>query len=299
MHGCPCDVYITFPIAFLRLFLRSWPPMVILVGGTGAKQGCRLKVRSFSGQAQAGWSVNLFWKGLFKSNVFNVLFSASTCGVQCTGNQCVGHSFRCHSHLKVIGFRYSKSWRATLKMISVRADNGYPVLVDTPPLAWEQAAKAECLWVDSQLSVTDRPETATRGRTEGRRRDDIDHRSIRRVAGVSPCTSGLAARVILSFHRASTRVRHFGWLDIFETTWISPLVMYLSTQLFLSVSACVRWVFSGNTGIKNKWIIQRASPVLCWLTTVCGRRLRFCPRLVFVNSCKLGECCYTRNFERD
>ena len=32
--------------------------MVILVGGTGSKQGCRLKARNFSGQVQAGWSVN-------------------------------------------------------------------------------------------------------------------------------------------------------------------------------------------------------------------------------------------------
>ncbi|KJZ45749.1 hypothetical protein [Pseudomonas fluorescens] len=32
--------------------------MLILVESTGTKQGCRLKARNFSGQVQAGWSVN-------------------------------------------------------------------------------------------------------------------------------------------------------------------------------------------------------------------------------------------------
>jgi hypothetical protein len=64
------DVYITFPISFPTSFsslvathVGGDGAMVILIGGTGTKQGCRLKVRSFSGQVQAGWSVNYFAKG--------------------------------------------------------------------------------------------------------------------------------------------------------------------------------------------------------------------------------------------
>ncbi|WP_430539760.1 gp53-like domain-containing protein [Pseudomonas mandelii] len=64
------DVYITFPISFPMAFsslvathVGGDGAMVILVVGTGTKQGCRLKARNFSGQVQAGWSVNYFAKG--------------------------------------------------------------------------------------------------------------------------------------------------------------------------------------------------------------------------------------------
>lgn len=43
----------------------------------------------------------------------------------------------------------------TPKMISVRADNGFPVLVDTPPLTPDEAANAERYWRDTQLALTD------------------------------------------------------------------------------------------------------------------------------------------------
>jgi hypothetical protein len=64
------EVFVTFPISFPTSFsslvathVGGDGAMVILVMGSGTKQGCRLKVRSFSGQVLAGWSVNYFAKG--------------------------------------------------------------------------------------------------------------------------------------------------------------------------------------------------------------------------------------------
>jgi hypothetical protein len=64
------DVDVIFPISFPTAYssivathVGGDGAMVLLVGGTATQQGCRLRVRNFSGQASAGWSVNYFAKG--------------------------------------------------------------------------------------------------------------------------------------------------------------------------------------------------------------------------------------------
>ncbi|MGF6220302.1 phage tail assembly chaperone [Pseudomonas frederiksbergensis] len=88
-------------------------------------------------------------------NAFNVLFSASTCGVYVPGINASDIPSDVIEIPQAYWISLLQQLAVTPKMISVRADNGYPVLVDTPPLAPEEAAKAERLWRDSQLSATD------------------------------------------------------------------------------------------------------------------------------------------------
>lgn len=64
------EVYVTFPISFPTAFVSVVAThaggdgaMVIMVSGSATKQGCRLKVRNFSGQVAAGWGVTYFAKG--------------------------------------------------------------------------------------------------------------------------------------------------------------------------------------------------------------------------------------------
>lgn len=64
------DVFVTFPISFPTAFASVLAnhvggdgAVVILVGGSGTKQGCRFRVRNMDGQAMAGWGVYYFAKG--------------------------------------------------------------------------------------------------------------------------------------------------------------------------------------------------------------------------------------------
>ncbi|RON29053.1 MULTISPECIES: phage tail assembly chaperone [Pseudomonas] len=88
-------------------------------------------------------------------NAFNVLFSASTCGVYVPGINASDIPSDVIEIPQAYWISLLQQLAVTPKMISVRADNGYPVLTDTPPLAPEEVAKAERLWRDSQLLATD------------------------------------------------------------------------------------------------------------------------------------------------
>ncbi|WP_347929110.1 phage tail protein [Pseudomonas helvetica] len=64
------EMYVTFPVSFPNACVSVVAnhvggdiAMVILIGGTNTKQGCRLRVRSYTGQMAAGWAVNYIAKG--------------------------------------------------------------------------------------------------------------------------------------------------------------------------------------------------------------------------------------------
>ena len=88
-------------------------------------------------------------------NPFNVLFSASTRGVYVPGI----NSSDIPDDVIEIPQAYWESLLQQLtvsaKVIGVRADNGYPVLVDPPPPSAEVAADAERRWRTAQLAATD------------------------------------------------------------------------------------------------------------------------------------------------
>ncbi|WLI11541.1 MULTISPECIES: phage tail assembly chaperone [Pseudomonas] len=88
-------------------------------------------------------------------NEFNFLFSASTCGVYVPGINTSDIPSDVIEIPQTYWVSLLQELAVTAKMISVRADNGYPVLVDTPPLSPEEAANAERFWRDAQLSATD------------------------------------------------------------------------------------------------------------------------------------------------
>lgn len=88
-------------------------------------------------------------------NEFNVLFSASTCGVYVPGINTSDIPADVIEIPRAYWVSLLQELAVTAKMISVRADNGYPVLVDTPPLAPEEAANVERLWREKQLLTTD------------------------------------------------------------------------------------------------------------------------------------------------
>jgi hypothetical protein len=88
-------------------------------------------------------------------NEFNVLFSASTRGVYVPGINTSDIPADVIEIPRAYWVSLLQELAVTAKMISVRADNGYPVLVDTPPLAPEEAANVERFWREKQLSATD------------------------------------------------------------------------------------------------------------------------------------------------
>lgn len=64
------EVFVTFPISFPNAFVSVVAnhvggdvAMVIMVAGTGTRQGVRLKVRDYSGHMSAGWHITYFAKG--------------------------------------------------------------------------------------------------------------------------------------------------------------------------------------------------------------------------------------------
>jgi hypothetical protein len=88
-------------------------------------------------------------------NEFNVLFSASTCGVYVPGINTSDIPSDVIEIPRAYWMSLLQQLAVTPKMISVRADNGFPVLVDTPPLTPDEAANAERYWRDTQLALTD------------------------------------------------------------------------------------------------------------------------------------------------
>ncbi|WP_339507519.1 hypothetical protein [Pseudomonas sp. RL_35y_Pfl2_P42] len=88
-------------------------------------------------------------------NTFNVLFSASTRSVYIPGI----HSSDIPDDVIEIPQAYWVSLlqqlAVTPKMIGVRADNGYPILVDPPPPSAEEATDIERRWRTAQLAATD------------------------------------------------------------------------------------------------------------------------------------------------
>ncbi|RON43946.1 hypothetical protein BK666_18655 [Pseudomonas frederiksbergensis] len=88
-------------------------------------------------------------------NEFNVLFSASTCGVYVPGINSSDIPADVIEIPRAYWISLLQELAVTAKMISVRADNGYPILVDTPPLAPEDAENIERAWRNAQLLVTD------------------------------------------------------------------------------------------------------------------------------------------------
>lgn len=88
-------------------------------------------------------------------NVYSVLFSASTRGVYVQGI----HLSDIPDDVIEIPQAYWTSLLQQLsvsaKVIGVRADNGFPILVDPPPPSAEEAADAERHWRTAQLAATD------------------------------------------------------------------------------------------------------------------------------------------------
>ncbi|MDR9861630.1 MULTISPECIES: phage tail assembly chaperone [Pseudomonas] len=88
-------------------------------------------------------------------NVYSVLFSASTRGVYVPGI----HLSDIPDDVIEIPQAYWTSLLQQLavsaKVIGVRADNGFPILVDPPPPSAEEAADAERHWRTAQLAATD------------------------------------------------------------------------------------------------------------------------------------------------
>lgn len=88
-------------------------------------------------------------------NEFNVLFSASTCGVYVPGINTSDIPGDVIEIPRAYWVSLLQQLAVTPKMIGVRPDNGYPVLIDTPPLAPEEAETAERRWRNAQMSATD------------------------------------------------------------------------------------------------------------------------------------------------
>ncbi|QXE08676.1 MULTISPECIES: phage tail assembly chaperone [Pseudomonas] len=88
-------------------------------------------------------------------NVYSVLFSASTRGVYVPGI----HLSHIPDDVIEIPQAYWTSLLQQLsvsaKVIGVRPDNGFPILVDPPPPSLEEAADAERHWRTAQLAATD------------------------------------------------------------------------------------------------------------------------------------------------
>lgn len=88
-------------------------------------------------------------------NTVNVLFSRSTCGVYVEG---INGSDIPRDVIEIPTTYWTSLLEALAqspKKIGVRAEDGYPVLVDTPPLSAQEAANAERYWRDAQLAGTD------------------------------------------------------------------------------------------------------------------------------------------------
>jgi len=88
-------------------------------------------------------------------NTFHVLFSASTRGAYVPG---INSSDIPDDVIEIPqGYWISllQELAATPKVIGVRTDNGFPILVDPPPPTADEAADIERRWRTAQLAATD------------------------------------------------------------------------------------------------------------------------------------------------
>lgn len=89
-------------------------------------------------------------------NEFTVLFSPSTCGAYIPGINDVDIPLDVIEIPKAYWLSLLQQLAVSPKRISVNPDNGYPILVDPPPLTADQAAANEYDWRNGQLALTDR-----------------------------------------------------------------------------------------------------------------------------------------------
>ncbi|MCO7625439.1 phage tail assembly chaperone [Pseudomonas fluorescens] len=88
-------------------------------------------------------------------NPFNVLFSASTRGAYVPGINSTDIPDDVIEIPQGYWISLLQQMAITPKVIGVRADNGYPILVDPPPPSPDEAADIERSWRTAQLSATD------------------------------------------------------------------------------------------------------------------------------------------------
>jgi Phage tail assembly chaperone protein len=88
-------------------------------------------------------------------NTFNVLFSASTLGAYVPGINSTDIPDDVIEIPQGYWISLLQQMAVTPKVIGVRADNGYPILVDPPPPSPDEAADIERSWRTAQLSATD------------------------------------------------------------------------------------------------------------------------------------------------
>ncbi|CEL27855.1 phage tail assembly chaperone [Pseudomonas fluorescens] len=88
-------------------------------------------------------------------NLHNVLFSASTRGVYVPGINSIDIPADVIEIPQTYWISLLQQLAVTAKVIGVRADNGYPILVDPPPPSAEAAADIERRWRTAQLAATD------------------------------------------------------------------------------------------------------------------------------------------------
>ncbi|MBX9408276.1 phage tail assembly chaperone [Pseudomonas baetica] len=88
-------------------------------------------------------------------NLHNVLFSASTRGVYVPGINSTDIPADVIEIPQTYWISLLQQLAVTAKVIGVRADNGYPILVDPPPPSAEEATDIERRWRTAQLAATD------------------------------------------------------------------------------------------------------------------------------------------------
>jgi hypothetical protein len=88
-------------------------------------------------------------------NTFNVLFSATTRGVYVPGINSTDIPDDVIEIPQGYWISLLQQLAVSAKMIGVRADNGYPILVDPPPPSVEDVEDIERLWRNAQLAATD------------------------------------------------------------------------------------------------------------------------------------------------
>ncbi|WLG63590.1 MULTISPECIES: phage tail assembly chaperone [Pseudomonas] len=86
---------------------------------------------------------------------FNVLFSATTRGVYVPGINSTDIPDDVIEIPQGYWISLLQQLAVSAKMIGVRADNGYPILVDPPPPSAKEVEDMERLWRDAQLAATD------------------------------------------------------------------------------------------------------------------------------------------------
>ncbi|WP_460124550.1 phage tail assembly chaperone [Pseudomonas sp. H3_G09] len=88
-------------------------------------------------------------------NTFNVLFSATTRGVYVPGINSTDIPDDVIEIPQGYWISLLQQLAVSAKMIGVRADNGYPILVDPPPPSAAEVEDIERLWRNAQLAATD------------------------------------------------------------------------------------------------------------------------------------------------